>query len=157
MTLQVRDMRKDDVPACVAILNHIVTLGGSTAREVPCDAREFLAHYLDGSEVANVVLDSGRIVGFQTALEVETGVYSIGTFTDRGNPAKGAGRAIITKSIADVRALGGTAMIAKITDDNTGGLAYYTKVGFVDHAIIENDLTRKNGTVVNRIIKRLVL
>ena len=117
MTFEVRDMRREDVPACVEILNHIVALGGSTAREDPCDVDTFSAHYLIGSEISNVVLVQGRVVGFQTALEVESGVFSIGTFTDRNNPAKGAGRAVIAKSIADARALGGTAIIAQITED----------------------------------------
>ena len=157
MIFIVRDMRKEDVPACVTILNHIVALGGSTAREDPYDEQDFEAHYLHGSPISNVVINNRTIIGFQTALEVEDGVYSIATFTDRNNPVKGAGRAIVEKTISDARALNGSAIIARITADNAGGLAYYSKVGFVDYAVAKNDLTRKNGKQVDRIIKRFVL
>jgi len=157
MTFTVRDMRVEDVLACVEILNHIVALGGSTAREDLCDVREFKAHYLERSEISNVVVSDDRIVGFQTALEVERGVFSIGTFTDRRDPAKGAGRAILAKSVADARALNGTAILAKITSDNVGGLAFYAKMGFADSEVIKGDLTRKNGQTVDRIVKRMTL
>lgn len=157
MTFVVRDMHKDDVEACVAIINPIIALGGSTAYEDPYEATAFDAHYRVEAKIANVVTLDGRVVGFQSAFEVEDGVYSVGSFTDQQNPVKGAGRAIIAKTIADARALGGSAILAKITSDNTGGLAYYTSVGFKDFTVVPNDHTRKNGVTVDRIIKRLVL
>ena len=157
MTFVVRDMRKDDVDACLAIINPIIAKGGSTAYEDPYKAADFEAHYLQEAKIANIVTLDGRVVGFQSAFEVETGVYSIGSFTDQENPAKGAGRAIIQKTIADARALGGTAILAKITSDNTGGLAYYSIVGFEDFTVVPNDHTRKNGMTVDRIIKRYLL
>ena len=104
-----------------------------------------------------MVLLGGRIVGFQAAFEVETGIYSVGSFTDQENPAKGAGAAMFAKTREDCRTRGGTSIIAKITADNTAGLAYYSKMGFGPDAVWPADHTRKDGSVVDRIVKRFVL
>ena len=67
-------MQRGDVAACVEVINHIISLGGSTAHEDAFNEAGFEDHYLDKPEVAHVVLIDGRIVGFQAAFEIETGV-----------------------------------------------------------------------------------
>ena len=156
-TLIARAMTADDVPACVAIVNHIIALGGTTAYEEPYSEQDFHDHYLVEPPVTNVVTQDGRVVGFQAAFDVGDGLYSIGSFTDRVAPVKGAGKVIFGKTLADCRARGGEAILAKITSDNIGGLAFYSRMGFVDWKTIPNDHTRKDGTQVDRIIKRLEL
>ena len=150
-------MTRDDVPACVAIINHIVAVGGSTAREIPFDESSFAEHYLVKNEIANVVLSNGRIIGFQSAFRVEPDVFSIATFTDRTEPVRGAGSAVFEKTRIDCRALGATSIIATITEDNTGGLVFYSKIGFQPDSIRPEDHTRPNGTKVDRIVKRFAL
>jgi len=157
MTFQTRNMNPDDVPACVAIINATIAIGGTTAYENPYENATFQAHYLEEAATAMVVTFDGRVVGFQSCFEVEPGVYSIGSFTDQEQPARGAGRALIEATIAAARKNRATAILAKITSDNTGGLAYYSKMGFVDHEVIKGDLTRRDGTVVDRIVKRFEL
>lgn len=157
MMFDVRDMARADVPECVAILSHTIALGGSTAHEGPLDLVEFADHYFAEPEVANVVTFGGRIVGFQAAFEIEPHVFSIGSFTDQKTPIHGAGAAMFEKTRADCKALGGTSIIAKIIEDNLGGLAYYSKMGFVPDHVRAADHTRPNGTVVDRIVKRFVL
>ena len=157
MTFDVRTMTTEDVPACVVILNHIIALGGSTAYEDPYTETHFADHYLDEPPVSNVVFLNGRLVGFQAAFDVGDGLYSIGSFTDQQRPAKGAGRLMLEKTLEDCRAHGGTAILAKITSDNIAGLAYYSKMGFEPYKTLENDHTRKDGTVVDRVIKRFKL
>lgn len=154
---EVRSMIRSDVPACVEIMNHIISLGGSTAYEDPYTETHFADHYLDEPPVSNVVLLNGRIVGFQAAFDVGDGLYSIGSFTNQQTPAKGAGHAIFAKTVEDCRAHGGHAILAKITSDNTAGLAYYTKMGFMPDTVLKNDHTRRDGTVVDRVIKRFTL
>ena len=157
MTFEVRDMQRADVAACLKIINHIINVGGSTAYEEPYDEAGLAAHYMDEPPASNVVLLDGRVVGFQAAFEIEPGVFSIGSFTDQENPARGAGAALFAKTRDDCRKLGGTSIIAKITSDNTGGLAFYSKMGFQPDHIIPADHTRSDGTVVDRIVKRFVL
>jgi len=150
-------MQSQDVPACVKIVNAIIAVGGSTAYEDPYTESDFDAHYRLEPATSKVVLSGDRVVGFQACFEVEPGVYSIGSFTDQENPVRGAGKAIFEGTLAAARAKGATAILAKITSDNTGGLAYYAKMGFVDHEVIKDDLTRRNGLSVDRIIKRFEL
>lgn len=157
MTLTTRAMQSSDVPACVTIVNHIIALGGSTAYEDPYTEADFADHYLDEPPVTNLVLLGDRIVGFQAAFDIGDGLYSIGSFTDQQNPVRGAGYAIFEKTLADCRAHGGTAILAKITSDNTGGLAYYSKLGFQPDTVWPDDHTRKDGTKVDRIVKRFDL
>lgn len=159
MTFETRDMERADVPACVAIINHTITLGSSTAHEDLFDEIGFADHYLIEPEVRNVVLHNGRVVGFQAAFEQDDdkGVYSIGSFTDQQNPVRGAGAAMFAKTQADCRRLDGTSIIAKITSDNTGGLAYYSKMGFQPDTVWPAHFTRANGTIVDRVVKRYVL
>lgn len=153
----VRAMTPADTPACTEIVNHIIALGGSTAYEAPYALADFAAHYLDEPPVSNVVLSEGRVVGFQAAFDVGDGLYSIGSFTDRRAPVRGSGRALFEKTLADCRARGGVAILAKITSDNTGGLAFYTRMGFVDDHVVPQDHTRSDGTKVDRVIKRYAL
>ena len=157
MTFTVRNLTRGDIPACLVIINHTIALGGSTAYEEPYTETALGDHYIDDAATANVVLHGDRVVGFQSSFEVEPGVYSIGSFTDQQNPARGAGKALMEKTIADCRALGGSSIIAKITEDNTGGLAYYSKMGFQPDAVWPDDHTRPDRTKVARIVKRFIL
>ncbi|MBV2359514.1 GNAT family N-acetyltransferase [Thalassococcus sp. CAU 1522] len=157
MTLTVRDMQRSDVPACVDIINHIIALGGSTAHEEPFDKDSFATEYFRDPAVANVVLSGDRIVGFQAAFDVGDGLYSIGSFTDRKHPVRGAGRALFDKTLADCRARGGVAILAKITADNALGLTFYSRMGFRDFEVWSDDHVRPDGTSVDRIVKRFPL
>jgi len=157
MTFTVRSIQMDDIPACVDLINYTISLGGSTAYEVPYDEAGFAAHYYEDAEVTNVVLHGGRIVGFQGAFEVEPGIYSVGSFTDQRSPQRGAGKAMFEKTRVDCKNRGGTSIIAKITEDNLGGLAFYSKMGFQPDHVKPADHTRADGTQVDRIVKRFVL
>lgn len=154
---ETRTMQLVDVPACVAIVNHTISLGGSTAYEEPYTEDGFADHYLREAPVSNVTYADGRLVGFQAAFDVGEGLYSIGSFADQQNPVRGVGRALFEKTLADCQARGGVAILAKITSDNIGGLAFYAKMGFVDFEVWPNDHTRKDGTQVDRIVKRYPL
>ncbi|MCC1491183.1 GNAT family N-acetyltransferase [Cognatishimia sp. F0-27] len=155
--IETRPMRAEDVPACVTILNHIIALGGSTAYETPYTEADFAAHYLDEPPVTMVALSHGRVVGFQAAFDIGDGQYSIGSFTDRQAPVRGAGRALFEATLEGCRAHGGSVILAKITSDNSGGLAYYSALGFEDWQVWPEDHTRADGTRVDRIVKRFLL
>lgn len=157
MTLTTRPMEPNDVPDCTRILNHIIDLGGSTAYEEPYSEAHFDAHYRQEPPISMVVLSDGKVVGFQGLFEIEPGIYSIGSFTDRQNPVKGAGAVMFDASLTAARKRGGTAILAKITSDNTGGLTYYDRMGFVDYEVLKADHVRSDGTVVDRIAKRFLL
>jgi L-amino acid N-acyltransferase YncA len=157
MTFEACDMQRGDILACAEIINHIISLGSSTAHEDAFDEEGFADHYFEEPEVANVVLTNDRVVGFQAAFEIEPGIYSIGSFTDQQNPARGSGAALFVKTQNDCRSHGGTSIIAKITSDNVGGLTYYSKMGFQPDAILPDHFTRSDGKMVDPIVKRFKL
>ena len=157
MTLRAVEMEHTHVAACVAILNPIIATGGSTAYEEPFTETYFTEHYLLEPPVRTVVMLGERVVGFQSAFDCGDGTYSIGSFTDQVNPVRGAGRVMFSRTVDACRKHGGHAIFAKITSDNSGGVAYYTKMGFADWKVIPNDHTRRDGTTVDRIIKRYML
>lgn len=154
---EVRPMTTEDVATCLGIINPIIAAGGTTAYEEPYTADTFLAHYCNEPPITNVISHEGTIIGFQAAFLIEPDTYSIGTFTDRHNPVRGAGAAIMAKTKQDCRAHGGAVILAKITSDNIGGLAFYSKMGFEDREIEKAAFTRKDGTIVDRVIKQFIL
>lgn len=89
--------------------------------------------------------------------EQEPDLHSIGSFTGQENPVRGTRRALATQMIKDCRADGGHTIIAKITEDNIGGLAFYAKAGFKDWSVIPKAHQRSDGTWVNQIVKRIIL
>ena len=157
MTFETRKMTAADVPACLDIVNPIIAHGGTTAYEDPFTEQHFLDHYCVEPPVSNVVLHDGKIIGFQAAFLVAPKTYSIGTFTDRNNPVRGAGATIMAQTKSDCRNHSGGCILAKITSDNTGGLAFYSKMGFEDFEIEKAAHTRKSGKVVDRITKRFLI
>lgn len=157
MTLIIRAMAPEDVPECTDILNDIIARGGTTAYEEPYTETYFDAHYRLEPPISMVALDGNKVVGFQALFEVEPGLYSIGSFTDRRTPVRGAGSALFEATLAAAKVRGGSTILAKITSDNTGGLAYYSRMGFEDFEVHKADLTRSDGTVVDRVVKRLSL
>ena len=156
MTLTVRPMERGDIAACVDIVNRIIAAGGTTAYETPFTEAGFEAHYLNEPPVTHVVSSEGRVAGFQAAFDDGSGIYSIGSFTDRDRRVRGAGRALFEATLAACRARGGDAIIAQITADNAPGLAYYTRMGFQDWQILEG-AGRRRGAPIDLIVKRYPL
>lgn len=158
MTITVRPIEAKDIPECVAIINPIIEAGGSTAYETPFTEDAFESYYLIDPQISLVAVADGRVVGFQGCFpQADPKVLSVGTFSDRTNPVSGAGRALFAGTVVAARKLNATAIIAKITSDNTGGLTYYSKMGFKDWKVVKADHTRPDGTKVDRIIKRFDL
>jgi len=155
----VRTAKINDAEEMRVMLNEIVAIGGSTAIEEPLSASDITANYLDGPDhVCCFVAEDakGRIAGFQ-ALEHKPGqarkiAYS-STFARQTDRVPGIGTALFETTKAAAAELGITEIVAKIRADNVSGLAYYTKMGFVDFGI-EKAVPLKDGTPVDRVSKR---
>ena len=151
-----RPMAQHYVPACTALLNHTIALGGTTAYEAPYTETGFSDHYLHEKEVIVVALDGDRLVGFQGTFLDGAGTLSIGSFADQRDPVKGVGRALFAKTCELARAQGFHTILAKITEDNTPGLGFYSAMGFKDWKTIPNDAMRA-GKPIARVITRFEL
>lgn len=156
MTLTARPSQESDLPALAALFNHTVRQGGTTAHEEELDAPTFKTHYFDDPVMVHTVLKDDQPVGFQAVFALPDNGLSIGSFTDQQNPVRGAGSVMFEATKAAAIAAGYTFINAKIRADNVPGLAYYTKMGFTDHAI-DKDVPLADGTPMDRITKRLML
>lgn len=161
-TIPVRPARPDDAPALCAFLNEIIAIGGTTAHQTPFTPESFQAHYLSGLGFVCCFVaedETGEPCAFQ-ALEhsdaLPEGWADIGTFSRPGNKVPGAGTALFEATRAHARSIGLTALNATIRADNTGGLTYYGKMGFVDYKVDEA-VPLKDGRLVDRISKRYAL
>ena len=140
------------------LLNEIITIGGTTAMETPLTEAEFSTHYLTGPDYISCFVAIGQgteVYGFQ-ALEYNSklavGWADIATFV-RGNSAgRGIGNALFYATVQHARDNGIDSINATIRADNTVGLAYYSKIGFVDYSVAAA-MPLKDGTLVDRISK----
>lgn len=154
----VRKAELRDAPGMAEMQNLVIRIGGTTAHEVERSADEVARAYLTGPNVlcAHVAEDQGRIIGFQVV-----GLYpdmpdrwgDIGTFVHPDIQRGGVGGALFAATVDWARAHGVPTLLAVIRADNTVGLGYYSKRGFVDWGS-EPDITLKDGRVVGRIAKR---
>jgi len=103
--------------------------------------------------------ETGRLLGFQTLgreAHLPDGVGDIGTFARVGGTQRGVGSALFVATRAAAKAKGLSAINATIRADNTGGLAFYGRMGFVDHSV-SRGVPLKDGRPVDRIYKRFDL
>ncbi|WP_099826872.1 GNAT family N-acetyltransferase [Oceaniglobus indicus] len=161
MTPTIRPATPDDAAAIADILNPLIRAGGTTALE-----RE-----LDAAGVADMVFDPARLIACHVALD-DSGIVAgvqwlshidgfpndhgdIATFARAEPKVPGVGRALFAATRQAARDAGLAAIMARIRADNTGGLAYYGKMGFVDHDRFIG-VPLADGTRVDRIVKRLI-
>lgn len=157
--IEVRNMMAGDAPELVAILNDIIETGGTTAYLTPRSVESFIAENLMAKSLVSSITahSGGRAVGFQVLkTTAENGVGSIASFADQRNIIRGVGRAMMQQTLANARAEGMSAINAVIRADNVPGLAFYGKCGFQDHSVIK-DMPLTDGTIIDRIVKRLIL
>lgn len=163
MSFTVRPYAPDDAPALTELLNAVIAKGGTTALQSAFNAEELARAYLDGPAVhiCLVAVDpaTNRIEGFQTLGRVPTlpdDIGDIGTFARVDGAKRGVGSALFAAMIDAARAHGLSAINATIRSDNAGGLGFYAKQGFVDHATTRA-VQLADGTPVDRVHKRYAL
>lgn len=156
--LRVRPVATEDAAALADLLNDIIARGGTTAFETPFTPERLREAYLIGPSVhcCFVAEQHGEVIGFQTlgtqdALPPD--IADIATFTRTGATQSGVGSALFAATTARARELGLSAINATIRGDNSGGLTFYCRLGFVDHAMVPA-VPLQDGTPVDRISKR---
>lgn len=158
----IRPARPDDVPELTALLNQIIERGGTTAYQQVRSEDDFATKFFDDNSMLSfhvACLEDGRRLGFQHLQKLERLPASwgdIATFALIDSPVRGVGTALFdaTKTVAKDLSL--TAMNATIRADNVPGLAYYSKMGFVDYSVAEA-VPLSDGTPVDRISKKYLL
>lgn len=110
-----------------------------------------------------VAEEDGAIAGFQSLMRSfedddpfpdDWGI--IGAFARIGLTRRGVGAAFFAQTVEAARAAGINTIDATIRADNTGGLVFYSRLGFVDYAVLRAR-PLKDGTPMDRIRKRFDL
>jgi L-amino acid N-acyltransferase YncA len=160
MELDVRPARSEDAAELAELLNQVIARGGTTALEEPFTPEALDEAYLTGPDVicCFVAADrfSGRLEGFQTLGRypgLPEDIGDIGTFARVDGAQRGVGSALFAATRAEARRRGLAAINATIRADNKGGLAFYGRMGFADHAV-RSAVPLKSGALVDRISKR---
>lgn len=161
MSLEVRPSQPADAPAATDLLNAIIRTGGTTALQTPLSVEENTVYFLEGPKVlcCHVAVLDGQLVGFQSLgrlPELPEGWGDIATFAAEGLTGRGIGSALLAATRAKALALGLHHINARIRADNTGGLTYYSRMGFVDYHV-DRAVPLADGTPVDRVFKQLVL
>jgi L-amino acid N-acyltransferase YncA len=165
MSLLVRPATRADAPAMAGLINAIIAIGGTTAYEDPFDAASMDAAYISLPELVScfVAETDGELLGFQGLMwsfdpddQLPDGWATIGTFARVGLTQRGVGSALFAETVKAARVAGVDVIDATIRADNTGGLAFYSRQGFVDYdRLIAVPL--KDGTPVDRVRKKFDL
>jgi L-amino acid N-acyltransferase YncA len=160
---EIRPAQDGDAQELTLLLNEIIARGRTTALEEPFAVDTLASTMLFGNDVIGcfVAVDraTGKLLGFQSLLKyhgVGDGIADIATFAHIGLTRKGLGSALFLATRTTARQNGVKVINATIRADNIGGLAFYARVGFVDHDI-QRAVPLHDGTPVDRISKLYVL
>ena len=159
--LTIRMATADDAEELCGLINEIIEAGGTTALE-DSFTPELLADWFISGEfaiVCHVAQAESGLAGFQFLSrygELPKGWADIGTFARQNPKIPGVGTALFaaTRSAAEDRNI--EVINATIRADNTGGLAYYEKMGFRTYNTL-GKVPLNDGTPVDRIQKQYLL
>jgi L-amino acid N-acyltransferase YncA len=158
----IRSATMHDASDMVAVLNPIITAGGTTAHQRPFDAERMQSHYIAPKRKISCMVaeDAGRVIGFQSLNWPQEdddsfldGWAIIASFVAPDAAGKGVGPQLFAATKIAARASGIQVIDATIRADNVPGLRYYSGLGFVDYDLLEN-VPLGDGSVVDRVRKR---
>lgn len=153
----IRRATMDDAPQMRDILNEVITIGGTTAYQTPVDAEYFKRVIAAEGAFAHVVEIDGLIQAYQWITPLDPPMHAqIATFAKPGTVQRGMGSALFPFTTQAARDVGYIDIDATIRADNTGGLAYYSKMGFEDTGVTPAK-PLPDGTPVDRIHKLIKL
>ena len=156
--MKVRPATTKDTGQMADILNAIIEVGGSTALESFVDGRgigNWMARS-PGRTTWLVAEDATQLLGFQWTEPnpaLPENATDIATFARIGMAGKGIGTALFEATKERCRTLEYTWIKASIRSDNTSGLSYYSKMGFVDWKS-DPTVALSDGTVTGKTYKR---
>ena len=161
--IEVRPVRETDASELAMLLNEIISRGGTTALEEPFTPDALARRLLIGPDVICCFVAVGRatrrLLGFQS-LERSHGlpddIGDIGTFVRVGRTQRGVGSTLFMATRTEPQRNKLQAINATIRADNTGGNAFYDRMGFVYHRV-QRAAPLKDGTPVDRISKLYLL
>ena len=166
--MKIRPARTEDADQMCALLNAIISAGGTTAHQGLFDGKRMIRHYIMPPLAISCLVaeKAGQVLGFQ-ALERSDPDWTgddalpenwaiIATFVTSSARGLGVGKALFGASLTAARKVSVVAIDATIRADNALGLAYYQQMGFRDVSVLPN-VPLRDGTKVDRIRKAFTL
>ncbi|HET9230777.1 MAG TPA: GNAT family N-acetyltransferase [Vitreimonas sp.] len=161
MTLTTRRATSEDADEMAALINEIIAAGGTTAIETPFTRASMDHEFVSGPHVISSIVaeENGELLGFQVLLgsteeePLPAGWGGIGTYARVGQTRGGVGSALFEATKKAARAAGLHTIDATIRADNTGGLTFYSRMGFVDYDR-RIGVPLKDGARVDRVRRR---
>jgi L-amino acid N-acyltransferase YncA len=155
----IRAAQDDDAAPLCGILNEIIRIGGTTAIEDELDPDTFRQYFLSGpNRLCCMVAEApdGTLFGFQflgSHADLPHDCGDISTFARQKPRSRGVGTALFAATLEIAGQLGLETINATIRADNTGGLAYYSKMGLQDDSLAPA-VPLRSGKAVDRVSKR---
>ncbi|MEO1041014.1 MAG: GNAT family N-acetyltransferase [Pseudomonadota bacterium] len=164
MSVSVRHALSSDAADMATLLNDIIAKGGTTAYETPFSREAMDASYISSPGVISCLVAVGQdqLLGFQGLFTPEPddrtplGWGIIATFADGRYTGQGVGRKLFEATLIEARLAGISTIDATIRADNTGGLAFYQRMGFRDYDRLVG-VPLSNGMLVDRVRKKFEL
>lgn len=145
MPIEVRSASPHDAEAMAELLNRIISAGGTTAYRQPFDGAGIVSEFIEPKLgiCCHIASDELGICGFQALLwcdpdwtgpdKLPSDWAVIATYVDPDRHGKGVGRALFGCTSVAAKNAGVSYIDATIRRENTGGLGYYSRMGFVDY------------------------
>lgn len=145
MSIVTRPARRPDAPGMCQLLNAIILEGGTTAHREPFSEEKMIEAYIEAKLgiACTVAVEGDSVLGFQSLEWCDpnwTGDHAlppdwtvIATYVARAAKGHGIGRLLFAETINAAKAADVKTIDATIRHENTGGLAYYSRMGFVDY------------------------
>jgi L-amino acid N-acyltransferase YncA len=149
--VNLRQAMPADAEAMCAVINPLIERGGTTAHRNPFTIERMVSHYIAPSNGIGCTLaeDETGVLGYQSLVwaapdyPYPEGWAVIATFARIDSAGKGVGSALFAETQRLAREAGVTVIDATIRSYNTGGLAYYGKMGFVDWKVTDEAVSKR--------------
>ena len=164
----IRDATLEDADALTALINRIISIGGTTTHLVHFDAEQMRNTYVKPILGISCLIAEirGHITGFQS-LEWSDPEWRgedrialdwafIAIFVAPDNHGKGIGKLLFEQTKKRALYFGVNTIDATIRADNQAGLRYYTRLGFTDYDRM-SARPLSDGTLVDQIRKKMHL
>lgn len=141
MQIIIRKAHRSDTEQLLMVINPIIAKGGTTAHKDPFSVDALLKRYVaPASGICTFAAFNGdQALGFQSlkwmqnAPEADVKWATIATFVGLNGQSQGVGKKLFAQTLGAAYAAGVEKIDATIRKENSGGLAFYTGLGFVDY------------------------
>ncbi|WP_299480216.1 GNAT family N-acetyltransferase [uncultured Roseibium sp.] len=155
MSIEVRAASPQDADEMAALLNRIIAIGGTTAYRDRFDTKKIMSEFI-APELAiacHIAVEDQKVCGFQALLwcdptwpgenRLPADWAVIATYVDPEIHGKGIGRALFESTAEAARKAGVSFIDATIRKENTGGIAYYSRMGFEDYRSSDETVSKR--------------